>query len=312
MAQLMKFISASLKIFFKRIDRRLRRMVLHWVAILSKRYYFEDYVRVYPEKIAFDKYGRRRIFTENDKKNYLNHRKFYFFASQFINHKKVCDIGCGTGYGCKILKEKGANLVMGTDISKHSIEYARRKFGKYAEFSIQPATNLKLFQDDSFNVSISSEVLEHLKEYTKEDVALKEMIRVTKNNGLIIIGTSNSELLGSHGFYFRELSNLLKHNFKRFIIFENALLPFSKKGIDSWKRRLKNGNTGIIITQNIHFSETVLPPGKQGNDLIKQGIASGSYKFYDIEIDTGILHNTHSFIAIAINEKSKSNMSGTT
>lgn len=304
----MKFISSRLKTFFRCIVGGLRRMILHWVAILSKRYYFEDHVRVYPEEIAFDELGRKRIFLNNDRKNYLNHRKFYLFSSQFVDHKKVCDIGCGTGYGCKILKDKGASLVMGIDISEHSIEYARKKFGEYAKFSIQSATNLKLFRDDSFDVSISSEVLEHLKEYAKEDVVLKEMMRITKNNGLIIIATPNSELLGSHGFHFKELTRLLKRNFKHFIIFENALLPFEKNGIDLWKQRLKNGETGIIVTQNINFSETVLPPGKQGNDLIKQGIASGSYKFYDIEIDTGILHNTHSFIAMAINEKSKNNM----
>jgi len=31
----------------------------------------------------------------------LNHLKFYRFAAQFVRGKRVGDIGCGSGYGCR-------------------------------------------------------------------------------------------------------------------------------------------------------------------------------------------------------------------
>ncbi len=276
--------------------------ITHIIGRLTKKYYFEDYIRVYPNALAFDILGRKGRYGSTAK-NFLNHQKFYKFAAQFVNGKVVCDIGCGSGYGCKILKDSGANAVFGTDISRSSVSYARAEFGQYAEFSIQTCTNLKLYQDDSFDVTVCSEVLEHVREYSMEDVALKEIRRVTKNNGLIILGTPNSEFLGKHGFSFSELSSLLNRHFHSFVIFENALIPFERGLREKWKERLANNRTGVIVSENVNLSETVLPPNvDKVSILLKEGIPVGIYKLKAIDINTGLLHNTHSFVVVIIND----------
>jgi len=137
-----------------------------------------------------------------------------------------------------------------------------------------------------------------------EGVALKEIRRVTQNNGVIILGMPNSELLGKHGFSFSQLSSLLGRHFHSFVIFENALIPFGHNLRRKWKERLANSKTGVIVSENINLSETVLPPNvEESGILLKEGIPVGTYKLKDINITTELLHNTHSFAVVIINDK---------
>ncbi|MBU0518683.1 class I SAM-dependent methyltransferase, partial [bacterium] len=140
----------------------------HLVGRLTGRYYFEDYIRVYPDKVAFNRFGKQRAYSQNDYNNFLNHCKFYQFCGQFVKDKAVADIGCGSGYGCELLANSGAAKVCGCDVSHHALEYAKKHFGNRVEFSNQSITDLNQYADDSFDVVISSEVLEHIKEYNLE------------------------------------------------------------------------------------------------------------------------------------------------
>ena len=158
---------------------------------------------------------------------------------------------------------------------------------------------MKGVADDSFDLSVCSEVLEHVKEYGKHGKALAELKRITCSEGLVVVGTPNSEMLRRHGFSFEEIDTLFSDHFSRFIIFENALVPFQDSRL--WLKRLSEKKTGIIVTQPIVPEETVLPDGVVPE--IKKGLEPGSLKFAGYEIDTTLLHNTHSWIIVAINEK---------
>jgi len=276
------------------------KFVTHFLGAITGNYYFEDYVRVYPDGMRFDPLGRRKRAIRNDINNYLNHVKFYKFAAQFVRGKKVADIGCGSGYGCAILKQNGAVLVSGADISKAAIRFAFKKYSEFADFTIQNVTDLKEYPDSSFGIIISSEVLEHIKEYRMEQRAIEELKRITKRNGLIIIGTPNNEMLEDHGFSFDEINSLLSKNFQQFCIFENALVPFRNKDKVLWERRICEGRTGIIISENINLAETVLPDDFEPK--FKTGIETGDFLFANYHVDTTLLHNTHSWVILAIND----------
>lgn len=273
--------------------------ITHFWARYRQTFYFEDYFRVYPGGTTFNKLGFRRTAKKSDLINYLNHLKFYQFAAQFVRKKVIVDLGCGSGYGCKVLKKADAKKVYGTDASKHSILYARSKFGKYAEFSIQSITNLNEYTNNMFEVAVSSEVLEHVKEYNMEGIALDEIKRVTKKGSLIIIGTPNNEIVEDHGFSYEEINNLFKRRFTKFCIFENALIPFGDRK-SLWEKRLLNKKIGIIISELINFEEIALID-HQAPEL-KKGIKPGKFKFENYSIDTTLLHNTHSWVIVAINK----------
>lgn len=285
--------------YFKYLEKIYDRLT-HIIGKVTRKYYFEDFLRVYPDQVAINKLGIKRSYKEKDRRNFLNHSKFYFFVAQFVKDRQVADIGCGSGYGAKILKENGAAAVFGCDISSHSIKFAKEKFSQFGNFDVAEATDLLGCADSQFDVSISSEVLEHIKEYHREQVAIDQLKRITKLGGIIIIGTPNSEMLCDHGFSFNEIERLMKNNFKQYVIFENALIPFGKQK-HLWSQRLQQKQIGAVISENINFDETVLPP--DSTPQIKQGIDPGSYPLGQYDIDTTLLHNTHSWVVVAINNK---------
>jgi 2-polyprenyl-3-methyl-5-hydroxy-6-metoxy-1,4-benzoquinol methylase len=262
----------------------------------SNMHYYEDFVRVYPDGYCLNQDGKQIIATQGDINNFLNHRKFYLFAAQFARGIPTVDVGCGSGYGCALLKEKGAALVCGSDASQHAIDYAKTHFGKKAEFSVQDMTKLN-YSNHQFGLTVCSEVLEHIKEYHLEDTALEEMKRITKVGGVIVIGTPNSEMLGSHGFWFNEINSLMERHFANYCIFENALIPTWDVGLKSWNDRIASGHIGVVVSENIDIKETV---GGRATTILKKGIPSGVYNWPLLSIDTTLLHNTHSWIIVAL------------
>lgn len=281
----------------KKHIKGLYEFITHNVGRCTKKFYFEDYVRVYPDGIHYNRFGRKVTPTGNDLKNYLNHRKFYEFAAQFVKGKKVADIGCGSGYGCEILKKRGAAHVSGADISKESIRFARSRYGDLADFSMQGITDLEEYQGGSFDIAVCSEVLEHIKEYGMENRAIGELKRIIRTGGLLIIGTPNDEMIEGHGFSYEEMDNLLHNNFSNYLLFENALVP-SGSGKTAWEQRLAAGKVGTIVTEVLDLSETVI--ADEIPLQIKTGIAYGRMLFAEYEIDTTLLHNTHSWIVMAV------------
>lgn len=259
----------------------------HLYGSVTGKYYWEDYVRVYPDPQ-----------DPLEVRNFLNHRKFYAFAAQFAHGAKVADLGCGSGYGSVLLKEAGAASICASDASTHAIEFAKQQFGGLARFEVQGVTDLRAYPDRHFDLAISSEVLEHIKEYGKENEALAEMKRVTKPGGIIVIGTPNSELLGDHGFYFDEMDALMKKHFTRYCIFENALVP-PGDARDLWEKRVAAGKVGVVVTQPINIDETVVYPGEW---LVKRGDEPGTYRVGEVDVDTTLLHNTHSWAIVAIRD----------
>jgi SAM-dependent methyltransferase len=271
----------------------------HFYGGISRKYYWEDFIRVYPNGIRINRLGWRKPATPIDTKNFLNHQKFYAFAAQFAHNAAAADIGCGSGYGCVLLKNAGAARVCGTDASTHAIRFANDHYGNLIEFSVQGITDMNLYPNDQFDLTICSEVLEHIKEYGKADQAVGEIKRITRPRGIIVIGTPNSELLGDHGFSFGEMEALMKKHFTQYCIFENALVPFGSSK-EHWERRLSEGRTGVIVSQAINFDETVLLNGVMPE--VKTGRPAGIYSVDNVEVDTALLHNTHSWAIVAIRD----------
>jgi len=277
--------------------RKLVHGFRHVMGRITGRYYFEDFGRVYPDDVAFTRLGTRRDIRPIEVRNYLNHRKFYRFAAQFAAGKAVADVGCGSGYGAEIVSQHQARSVHACDVSTKAVAFAQSRFGALAEFCVQGITDLHGYADGAFDLTISSEVLEHIKEYGLERQALRELKRVTKPGGLLVLGTPNIEMLGDHGFAFDEIAALLGPELETFVIFENALIPWEPDALRAWEARAAGGRTGTIVTEAINLEETVLPPGVVPR--IKRGIAAGTYDLGAVRVDTTLLHNTHSWVVVA-------------
>ena len=82
----------------------------------------------------------------------------YAWAIQHVFDKHVVDLGCGTGYGSFMLSW-AAKSVLGVDISKEAIEYAKARFDDDS-LCFRASDISKVFL--SADVYVAFEVLEHL------------------------------------------------------------------------------------------------------------------------------------------------------
>lgn len=117
---------------------------------------------------------------------YLLHAASYQFAEQFCAGRHVLDLGCGSGYGASRIAGVAAS-VHAVDISEEAVQYAAEHYGKpnLAFSRIDPDTALP-FQDKSFDVVLSFQVIEHV---TDHHAYLAEAARVLRGGGVLVLIT---------------------------------------------------------------------------------------------------------------------------
>lgn len=105
-----------------------------------------------------------------------------------LDLKNILDIGCGTGYIAHLTKSMYPDAkVFGVDISATALSIVKKKY-KDIEF-VKADAEVKLpFSDDKFDLVISGEHIEHLRDI---DQNLLEINRVTKKGGVLILTTPN-------------------------------------------------------------------------------------------------------------------------
>jgi demethylmenaquinone methyltransferase/2-methoxy-6-polyprenyl-1,4-benzoquinol methylase len=98
---------------------------------------------------------------------------------------KILDVGTGTGKQAFAFAKRGYNVV-GIDLSEDMLNVANKK-NKYGnvKFEVADATDIP-FEDNCFDVSSVSFALHDMPLTIREKV-LKEMVRVTKPRGIIVI-----------------------------------------------------------------------------------------------------------------------------
>jgi ubiquinone/menaquinone biosynthesis C-methylase UbiE len=114
--------------------------------------------------------------------------------------ESVLDVGCGTGTQAVVAKacvgESGR--VVGIEPSLEMVTYARRKARRCGlVVDIQPGVIEQLaYPDQSFDVILCVIVLHHMPDDTKRQ-GIKEMARVLKPGGRVLVVDSNLQLLPS-------------------------------------------------------------------------------------------------------------------
>lgn len=124
----------------------------------------------------------------------IAHKSRYFWVKEKFNlkNKKILDLGCGSGYGSKILS-KNEKLIIGADYSKHSINYAKKKYNSEKIFFVtldacSKKEIEKKLKKSYFDLIISFDVIEHLEKYFD---FLENITYLIKKEGVVIIGCPN-------------------------------------------------------------------------------------------------------------------------
>ena len=134
----------------------------------------------------------------------LEHLHRYAVAYECVKGKAVLDIACGEGYGSMLLSYN-ASHVIGVDISKEVIDFARAKYHKdNIDFKTGTCDKIPL-EDSSIDVVVSFETIEH---HDQHEAMMREIKRVLKKDGVLIISSPD------------------KHEYSDIPAYEN---PFHKK-----------------------------------------------------------------------------------
>jgi len=137
------------------------------------------------------------VEEENLKNLYISYLRFiaaYEFAKRIvdIDNKIVLEIGCAGGYGTNHLADIAAKVV-GLDISRHAITFARSNCKKDNVYFVQTDGTKLPFESESFDVVVSFQVIEHI-EPKFVLTYLTEIKRVLKADGIFICSTPNKKL----------------------------------------------------------------------------------------------------------------------
>ena len=115
-----------------------------------------------------------------------------FIKSERIKNGKLLDIGCSIGHDSLELAKRRGYRVVGIDIDKVSIDTAQEIKDilriKNASFLNMDILQSK-FKDEEFDTIIMLEILEHLK---NDFQAIREISRVLKKGGILILSTPYS------------------------------------------------------------------------------------------------------------------------
>jgi 2-polyprenyl-6-hydroxyphenyl methylase/3-demethylubiquinone-9 3-methyltransferase len=187
----------------------------------------------------------------------LNPLRFAYFDRVISDWRglKVLDVGCGGGFTCEFLSNRGAQ-VYGIDQSTPCIDAAKvhaEKIGLPITYCVGVAEALP-FGDASFDVVVCVDVLEHVDSPTR---TVEEIGRVLKPGDMFCFDTIN-RTMRSRLIMIWLLENLLRqippgiHDWHKFITPQNS--PTGPTLL-AWETSKSAASTCLVVP-----SQSILPP----------------------------------------------------
>ncbi len=183
-----------------------------------------------------------RLVTTIANETMVEHLHRYGLAIDLCDGKVVLDIASGEGYGSSLLARR-ALRVYGVDISSEAVEHASKKY---------QAPNLKYLQgradaipvaDNEIELAVSFETLEH---HDLHDEMMRELRRVMKVDGLLIISTPDKRYYSeepkiTNEFHVKELyeaefRDLLARYFRNVRVMHQRILYASVNDVEAGDR----------------------------------------------------------------------------
>ncbi|MCM1182791.1 MAG: class I SAM-dependent methyltransferase [Roseburia sp.] len=143
------------------------------------------------KKYVIDSYENYR---EEDRLTTNNARKIEFITTSKIldehldRNCKILDCAAGTGIYAFYLADKG-HMVTATDITPRHIDIINKQKVKHhfqIETAVLDATDMSVFEDNSFDVVLNMGPFYHLITESEREKCLSECIRVLRKGGLLV------------------------------------------------------------------------------------------------------------------------------
>lgn len=176
------------------------------------------------DKNKLPNYTGERLEKHFFNRTTIEHLHRYAIATKYVKDKIVLDIASGEGYGTNLIS-KHAEFVYGVDIDLTTIESAKQKYQAANISFLQGSTSKIPLGDNSVDIVISFETLEHHDEHEK---MISEIKRVLKKGGLLIISTPDKKVYSDERNYSNpyHVKELYKEEFEKLLepLFSNVVL----------------------------------------------------------------------------------------
>jgi ubiquinone/menaquinone biosynthesis C-methylase UbiE len=217
--------------------------------------------------------GERLLPERKEEYFVFEHLHRYAIAIQLCKNKKVLDIACGEGYGSDLLSSVAVQ-VTGVDIDRAAVNHAIKKYqaNKTNLQFLQGSTSKIPLENDSIDVVVSFETIEH---HNEHEQMLKEIKRVLKKDGMLIISSPNKDIYrintpnNKHHIKeltFEEFELLLKNNFNYLNFYEQRYIVGSlitsmsnaKESFDMYEGNFTEINKFLTGTGYLNYSNYIL------------------------------------------------------
>jgi len=196
-----------------------------------------------------------------------------YFIKKYGKPGSLLDIGCGTGI--TLLELKDSFEVFGVDSSKIALEFCKKRGLKNLKLS--PAEKLP-FKDESFDNILALDMLEH----TDDELVLKEIYRVLKKDGTLIVTVPALQMLWTkHDEIFQHKRRYNKKELKEKLIKYN----FKIQKLSYWNFILF---PLAIIYKFINKKSHIQPAPKYLNKLLTAGLSIDNFFIKFINLPYGV------------------------
>jgi 2-polyprenyl-3-methyl-5-hydroxy-6-metoxy-1,4-benzoquinol methylase len=196
-----------------------------------------DRLREVYERRAEEQYAEPWQFDPRERK----FGRVWALLEQHLPCDALLDAGCGDGrYLAAVARARGAARVVGTDISERILDTARTAAAPFEPELVRANLESLPFADGQFDVVLCSQVIEHLLDV---DAGLRELARVLRPKGTLILTTDNARNLVTRTLY---LGRLRRHAGFDF--------PHRDFEVDDLRQRLRAAGLDVVAAETFRFS----------------------------------------------------------
>ena len=134
-------------------------------------------------KLSIDEFAAMSSLFRRLIQRFLEYPNFIRLGLE-VQNKDVLEIGCGSGYGAKLLYKQHPRSYLGVDVMPEQIAPAQKLNLPGAEFNVADAADLGQVTDASKDVVVIFNVLHHIPNWRK---AVAECARVLHPGGWLFV-----------------------------------------------------------------------------------------------------------------------------
>lgn len=147
----------------------------------------DDFLRKLYSKEYYDQWGTEEHYEIIRKMKISTFNMRLKLIEKFKSGGNILDVGCATGFFLEAARSAGYTPY-GVELSEYSAGIAQKRFG--ADFVFNGILEQCPFREESFDVIVMSDLLEHVK--NPEDV-MSRVRRLLKADGIVVIVTPDTD-----------------------------------------------------------------------------------------------------------------------